>query len=209
MKLRLLVAASCSLLLLAACQKEVENPADYDPEVPISPELLEHFNFGVGSTWVYENQDGERTTVELISAEEGQLWGCPMTSCNRNKYINQVYRSSMDGSTYNQWLILDRIRMRGSGNRGESGSYVYNLSLDPAGSENSEWLTDLEVGDHEYAEAQRVFTQPAPADRPYPLGVDVDTEFYWVKNVGMVLKVEQDPNLGQQTWELVEWNIVR
>ena len=165
--------------------------------IEIDPELLEAFDFPVGSTWSYYGFGD--LTFELIERNEGQLPPCDDATCDRSLYIHQVYRNNSTGETYDQWLIQDEIRMRGGSERIEGAEIVFSLNPTEDGIETWYTVSDWLFNNGETVEVQIMHVEGMEVGRQ---------DFYWAKGVGQACFFASTiDNPTDNMWELGDWNI--
>lgn len=191
----------CLLLVLCSCTGPEESPECNLPATPLDDELVLDYLFQRGSTWIYENQLGERDTVLLYASTIGATSANPKITCSRQIWYDQDYLSSYEGG-FNYYLSFRTIRLMGGGLFGSAGQAVGGIP-----SSQSVPVPVFETFEVRGETFSNVSHYVAAADPDIQHVVEYDTDYYWAPKIGLVQKVVHDSVNGTQTWDLVAYDL--
>jgi len=191
------------VISVLACKKEPENKINYSY---IDEVLKEKYSFGLGSYWIYQDQDLNLDSIFVSNVNTGITYPCP--GCSRNQFIKTTYLSSIQNHSFNHYLLHNFIRYNGGGDYGEKGQPIFILNR-PEGYEFNglivgATLDSLRILDSTY---YNIHKMEVVAREQYQKEFEYDREFYFVPTIGIVRHVIHDTIRGKQVWNLVDYRI--
>ena len=196
MKFLIPAMALSAMLLCFGCEKE--EPATYEPPVP---ELLDNYRFETGSTWTYENEDGNQDIVEMVEEQHQRSWASKFQTF-RHQWYDLHFSSTYRGPWYIA-LFDKQIRLSGAGRYGgDAGQQIFAAGV-TSSSGDIEYFPTLEVCGHTYANVQRFHARAGDSTTTIPFVLYQDVEFFWAPKVGIIKRIDHDSLGGTTTWELL------